>query len=121
MVAGLDAADRKMVVRREVRSPAHTDHCRATASAGRAGRNPGRSQPRLGKADGGNPVYASIQCHRPAGDLAAAALERCRLADRDPAGRRFRARGPADPGVFTTGAGAALEGPPTTDLRVVKR
>src|SRR5260370_23331267 len=74
----------------------------------------------MGAADGGDPVYASVQRHRPAGNLVAAALERSRLADRGSSGRRLRARGPADPGVFTTRAGAAVERSPTTDLRVAK-
>src|ERR1700693_3687005 len=109
-----------MVVRREIRSPADADHRRATTSAGRAGHNAGRSHRRMGAADGGDPVHASVQRYRPAGDLAAAAWDRSGLANRGSSGRRLRARGPADPGVFTTRAGAAVERSPTTDLRVAK-
>src|ERR1700751_4884691 len=109
-----------MVGRRKVRSPVDADHRRATTSVGRAGHNAGRSHRGMGAADGGDPVHASVQRYRPAGDLAAPALERSRLADRSSSGRRLRARGPADPGVFTTRAGAAVERSPTTDLRVAK-
>ena len=53
------------------------------------------SDRRMGAADGGDPVHAAVQRYRPAGDLAAAVLERGGLADRDSSGRRLRARGPA--------------------------
>ena len=78
----------------------------------RADRQPARHRARARA----HPVHAAVQHHRPAGDLAAAALERGRAADRRAARRRVRPRGPALPRRRAARAGPALGGPPTAGL-----
>ena len=56
-------------------------------------------------------LHGALQRHRPARDLAAAALDRGRAPGRRPARRAVRPRGPADPRRGAARAGAALGGP----------
>ncbi len=75
------------------------------------------SDGRLPARDPGGGVHGDLQLHRPAGDLAAAALERRGSADRHPARRPVRPRGSADPGCRPARASAAVGGPSPAGLR----
>ena len=62
-------------------------------------------------------VHGALQRHRPAGDLAAAALDRRGRAGRRPDRRPVRPRGPADPRRRPARAGRALGGPDAARVR----
>ena len=93
--AGLGARDERALRARLRRAPdAHGGGAAAAPRLARSGRSAREAPAAHGRL---HQLHHAVQCHRPAGDLAAARLESRRASDRRAARRELRPRGPADP------------------------